>query len=218
MWSSLVKIAYTEKTTDLSQVTDKLHHIMLYTSPWSRFELTISVVIGTDCIGNCKSNYHTITTSLGLLNISLNYSFHHNWADISVVMVTSTILFLLSQIVLGFYWKKWFYIWYMALALLLVPCLLFPGLPHIYFLFTMQLTNERVGVFLARRPPLYEWGYNIKLGISDSTIKQWMSNKTCDKEFTAKKRWNQSKGFKISSLGLLNISLNYSFDQLMCSE
>ena len=50
-----------KKTTDLSQVTDKCYHIMLYTSPWSRFELTTSVVIGTDCIGSCKSNYHTIT-------------------------------------------------------------------------------------------------------------------------------------------------------------
>jgi hypothetical protein len=38
-----------------------LYHIMLYTSPWSRFELTKSVVIGTDCIGSCKSNYLTIT-------------------------------------------------------------------------------------------------------------------------------------------------------------
>ena len=28
---------------------------MLYTWPWSRFELTTSVVIGTDCIGSCKS-------------------------------------------------------------------------------------------------------------------------------------------------------------------
>jgi hypothetical protein len=34
-----------EKTTDLSQATDKPYYIMLYTSPWSRFELTTSVVI-----------------------------------------------------------------------------------------------------------------------------------------------------------------------------
>jgi hypothetical protein len=39
-----------EITTDLSQVTDKLYHIMLYTSPWSRFELTTTVGIGTDWI------------------------------------------------------------------------------------------------------------------------------------------------------------------------
>ena len=45
-----------EKTIDLSQLTDKLNHIMLCTSPWSRFELTTSVVM-TDCIGSCKSKY-----------------------------------------------------------------------------------------------------------------------------------------------------------------
>ena len=35
------------ETTDLSQDTDKLYHIMLYTSLWSYFELTTSVVIDT---------------------------------------------------------------------------------------------------------------------------------------------------------------------------
>jgi hypothetical protein len=43
---------------------------------------------------------------------------------------------------LSFYWKKWFYIWYMALAWWLVPCLPFPGLPHIYFLLTVQLRHK----------------------------------------------------------------------------
>jgi hypothetical protein len=28
---------------------------------WTGFELTILVVIGTDCIDSSKSNYHTIT-------------------------------------------------------------------------------------------------------------------------------------------------------------
>jgi hypothetical protein len=37
---------------------------MWYTLPWSRFEQTTSVVIGTDCIGSCKSNYHTITATV----------------------------------------------------------------------------------------------------------------------------------------------------------
>ena len=57
------KLEDLEKTTDLLQVTDNLNHILLYTSPWPLFKLTTSVVIGTGCIGSCKSNYHMITTA-----------------------------------------------------------------------------------------------------------------------------------------------------------
>ena len=32
------------------------------TSPWTGFELATLMVIGTDCTGSHKSNYHTITT------------------------------------------------------------------------------------------------------------------------------------------------------------
>jgi len=59
-----------EETTDLSHVTDKLDLIMLYTSPWSRFELITSVVICTDCIGSCKSNYHTTKMAPYLVGVS----------------------------------------------------------------------------------------------------------------------------------------------------
>ena len=53
-----------KKTTNLSQVIDKHYHIMLYQGHlyWAGFELIMLVVIGTDCIGSYKSNYHTITT------------------------------------------------------------------------------------------------------------------------------------------------------------
>ena len=61
----------TEKNTDLSQITDKLYHIMFYPSPWSVFELTTSVVIAADCRGSCKSNYHTITATMISQDISL---------------------------------------------------------------------------------------------------------------------------------------------------
>ena len=47
------------------EVVDKLYHIMLYRIrlAWAGFELTTLVVIGSDCTGSGKSNYHMITTT-----------------------------------------------------------------------------------------------------------------------------------------------------------
>ena len=35
-----------------------------YTSSWTRFVLTTLIVIGTHCTGNCKFQYHSITTTM----------------------------------------------------------------------------------------------------------------------------------------------------------
>jgi hypothetical protein len=104
-WQSVLLV---EKTTDLSQVTDKLYHIMLCTSPLSRFELPRTVVIGTDCIGSCKSNYHTIkaTTVLWKMDYmvlnNMYLSFNRIFDLIFIITSWYFLRFILFQIYLFF--------------------------------------------------------------------------------------------------------------------
>jgi hypothetical protein len=66
---------------------------------WAKFELTTLVVIGIDSIGNCKSNYHTITTTTTL------------WKSENVEIITLymyiTLLILLNLCCLLLYWTFW---------------------------------------------------------------------------------------------------------------
>jgi hypothetical protein len=107
-----------EKTTELSQVIDTLYHIMLYISPWSRFELTTSAVIGTDCIGNCKSNYHTITAMTPRFMV-ISRNFQHLLIAQSLVFCVKfcrSLLVLLSL----FFWTLYF-LSFFHLCLLIIP-------------------------------------------------------------------------------------------------
>jgi hypothetical protein len=63
--SWLLVLFMEEKTTDLPQGIDKLYHIMLHRMhlAWAGFELTMLEVTCTDCICNCKSYHHAITTT-----------------------------------------------------------------------------------------------------------------------------------------------------------
>ena len=56
-----------EKTTDLSQVTDKLSHNVGLRTPHHEWgsNSQLLVVIDTDCTISCESNYHTIRTTTG---------------------------------------------------------------------------------------------------------------------------------------------------------
>ena len=79
----------------------------MYTSPWAGFELTTLVVIGTDSICSCISNYHTIITRtvssvyMGILHmcntfIDGNVSILYGWSTSRVKPNTITLVFAAS--------------------------------------------------------------------------------------------------------------------------
>ena len=75
---------------------------LLYTSPWSIFELATSVVICTDCIGSCKSNYHTITVTTCL--------FAHSDVLHVLCCVFALFVFILCTLCCQFLWMTRFWL------------------------------------------------------------------------------------------------------------
>jgi hypothetical protein len=65
-WRSVLLVEETERPGEnhrpAASHRQTLSHNVVHL-PWNGVEHTTSVVIGTDCIGSCKSNYHTITAT-----------------------------------------------------------------------------------------------------------------------------------------------------------
>jgi len=70
---SQVCFDYRRMAGQMSVYNSEICRLMM---PWTEFELTTLVVIGTNCIGSCKSNYHTITTSQKHLYLFILFMLH----------------------------------------------------------------------------------------------------------------------------------------------
>jgi hypothetical protein len=62
-WFSPGTLVSSPNKTDRHNITEILLKVIEDTLQWAVFELTTIMVIGTDCMGGCKSKYHMITTA-----------------------------------------------------------------------------------------------------------------------------------------------------------
>jgi hypothetical protein len=77
---------YQEKTIDLPQVTAKTVSPKIISSTHRMSGIQILAVMGTDCTGNCKSNYHKITTTTTTAPILIKLLKLFAWGYISRVL------------------------------------------------------------------------------------------------------------------------------------
>jgi hypothetical protein len=95
-----------------------LHRVYL---AWMGFDLTALVVIGTDCIGSCKSNYHMITattaptTNKGLYSLS-PLTINGNVFFSSIHFIGCTVVFTCGnfRVLQSPYLQIWEWLWCLA--------------------------------------------------------------------------------------------------------
>jgi hypothetical protein len=77
LWRSVLLVKETRVHWENHRsVTDKLDHILLYrVQDGAVFEFPTLVMIGTDCIGSCKSSYYSLSSKTRTC-VSFSYSLH----------------------------------------------------------------------------------------------------------------------------------------------